>query len=114
VVAPAANKICCAKLGDSKPRPKQEVWGEAIKWSQIRSSCKLLYMGISVNTEIMGGKPCIDGTRVTVSVILGLIASGKTHAEILQAYPYLTEQSIKEAVEYAAWRLQEQEVVLTH
>ena len=74
----------------------------------------MLHMGISVNTEIMGGKPCIDGTRVTVGMILGLIASGNTHAEILSAYPYLTEKAINEAVEYAAWRLQEQEVALIH
>lgn len=69
-------------------------------------------MGITINTEIMGGKPCIAGTRVTVGMVLGLIAAGKTHAEIVSAYPYLTEKAIIDAVEYAAWRLQEQEVAL--
>ena len=60
----------------------------------------------------MGGKPCIAGTRVTVSVILGLLASGRTNVEILAAYPYLSEQNIREAMEYASWRMQEQEVAL--
>ena len=60
----------------------------------------------------MGGKPCIAGTRVTVGVILGLLASGRTNSEILSAYPYLSEQSIRDAIEYAAWRMQEQEVSL--
>ena len=70
-------------------------------------------MKISVNPEIMGGKPCIAGTRITVGVILGLIAAGRTHAEILKAYPDLKESQILDAVEYAAWRMQEQEIALT-
>jgi len=69
-------------------------------------------MAISTDPRIMGGKPCISGTRVTVSVILGLLASGRTNAEILAAYPYLSEQNIREAMEYASWRMQEQEVSL--
>mgnify|MGYP003597899880 CR=1 FL=1 len=69
-------------------------------------------MAISTDPKIMGGKPCISGTRVTVSVVLGLLASGRTHAEILEAYPYLTEENIRESMQYAAWRMQEQEVAL--
>ena len=69
-------------------------------------------MAVSTDPKIMGGKPCISGTRVTVGVVLGLLASGRTHAEILAAYPYLTEQNILESIEYAAWRMQEQEVAL--
>lgn len=72
----------------------------------------LVQMPVTTDPRIMGGKPCIEGTRVTVGVVLGLIASGRTNAEILVAYPYLSEQSIKDAIEYAAWRMQEQEVAL--
>lgn len=69
-------------------------------------------LGISIDPKIMGGKPCIAGTRVTVGVILGLLASGRTQQEILSAYPYLSAQNIRDAMEYAAWRMQEQEVIL--
>ena len=44
---------------------------------------------ITVDPEVMGGKPCILGMRVTVGMILGLMASGHSHDEILRSYPYL-------------------------
>jgi uncharacterized protein (DUF433 family) len=44
---------------------------------------------ITDNREVMGGKPCIRGMRVTVGMILGLMAAGRSTEEILQAYPYL-------------------------
>jgi uncharacterized protein (DUF433 family) len=67
---------------------------------------------ITRNPEIMGGKPCLRGMRVTVGVIVGLVASGRTHAEILAAYPYLQEEDIRQALAYAAWRVEEVEVPL--
>ena len=67
---------------------------------------------ITLNPEIMGGKPCIRGMRVTVGTIVGLLASGSTKEEILQAYPYLEAGDIDEALAYAAWRSQEVEVSL--
>jgi uncharacterized protein (DUF433 family) len=60
----------------------------------------------------MGGKPCIRGMRVTVGTIVGLIASGYTHAQILKAYPYLEEEDIQESLTYAAWRSEEIDVPL--
>ena len=60
----------------------------------------------------MGGKPCIRGMRVTVGALLGLIAAGRTEAEILAAYPYLESADLKEALVYAAWRVEEVEVPL--
>jgi uncharacterized protein (DUF433 family) len=44
---------------------------------------------ITLNPEVMGGKPCIRGLRVTVGTIVGLMASGHSPDEILKAYPYL-------------------------
>ena len=44
---------------------------------------------ITLDPEVMGGKPCIRGLRVTVGTVLGLLASGHSEAEILEAYPYL-------------------------
>ena len=60
----------------------------------------------------MGGKPCIRGLRVTVGTIVGLVASGHPQAEILRLYPYLVEEDIREALAYAAWRVEEFEVPL--
>jgi len=67
---------------------------------------------ITRNPEVMGGKPCIRGMRVTVGTIVGLIASGHTNSDILLAYPYLEEADIYEALSYAAWRAEEVEVPL--
>ena len=65
---------------------------------------------ITFDPQVMGGKPCIRGMRVTVGTILGLLAAGRTHAEILEDYPYLEEDDIREALSYAAWRVQEQDL----
>ena len=67
---------------------------------------------ITFDSNVMGGKPCIRGMRVTVGTIVGLIASGYTYAQILKAYPYLEEEDIQEALTYAAWRAEEIEVPL--
>ena len=64
---------------------------------------------ITHNPAVMGGKPCIRGLRVTVGMILGLLAVGQTHERILQAYPYLEPEDIDAALAYAAWRLEERE-----
>lgn len=42
--------------------------------------------------QIMGGKPCLRGMRVTVGMIVGLVAAGHSHAEILSSYPYLEDE----------------------
>jgi uncharacterized protein (DUF433 family) len=67
---------------------------------------------ITFDPKVMGGKPCIRGLRVTVGTLLGLMASGHSHAEILAAYPYLEAADLNEALSYAAWRCQEAEVPL--
>jgi uncharacterized protein (DUF433 family) len=61
---------------------------------------------------VMGGKPCIRGMRVTVGMIVGLVASARSNGEILAAYPYLQEEDIRQALAYAAWRVEEIEVPL--
>ena len=67
---------------------------------------------ITRDPNIMGGKPCVRGMRVTVGMIVGLIASGHSDSEILAAYPYLEEDDIRQALAYAAWRVEEIEVPL--
>jgi uncharacterized protein (DUF433 family) len=67
---------------------------------------------ITRNPEVMGGKPCVRGMRVTVGTIVGLIASGHSNAEVLAAYPYLEEEDIRQSLAYAAWRVEEVELPL--
>lgn len=57
----------------------------------------------------MGGKPTIRGMRVTVGAIVGLVASGYSTEKILDMYPYLEKEDIKQALQYAAWRADELE-----
>lgn len=67
---------------------------------------------ITLDPAVMGGKPCIRGLRVTVGTIIGLLAAGRTHEEILKAYPYLEPEDINQSLSYAAWRVEEREVSL--
>ena len=67
---------------------------------------------ITIDPNIMGGKPCIRGMRVTVGTITGLISSGTSFQEIMELYPYLEEEDIKAALAYATWRAEEYDVLL--
>jgi uncharacterized protein (DUF433 family) len=67
---------------------------------------------ITRNVRVMGGKPCVRGMRLTVGTVVGLVAAGQTHEEILREYPYLESEDIAEALAYAAWRVQEVDVAL--
>ena len=53
---------------------------------------------ITRDPAVMGGRPCIRGMRVTVGAIVGLLAAGRTHEEILRAYPYLQLEDIRAAL----------------
>ena len=68
---------------------------------------------ITRDPDVMGGKPCIRGMRVTVGTILGLLASGHSEKEILDAYAYLEPEDIHASLSYAAWRLEEIEVQIS-
>ena len=67
---------------------------------------------ITLDPKIMGGRPCIRGTRVTVGTIAGLVASGADFQEILTLYPYLADDDLRVALTYAAWRVEERDVDL--
>jgi uncharacterized protein (DUF433 family) len=67
---------------------------------------------ITHDPQVMGGKPCIRGMRVTVGTLLGLMAEGLSHEEILTYYPYLEKEDLQAALAYAAWRTEEIEVPL--
>jgi len=58
---------------------------------------------ISVNPNVCMGQPTIRGMRITVAFVLKLMASGMSHQEILDAYPELEEEDLRQVIEYAAW-----------
>lgn len=58
---------------------------------------------ITFDPNIMGGRACIRGMRVTVALILNLVANGMTTEEIIRAYPYLEPEDIQQALHYAVW-----------
>jgi len=65
---------------------------------------------IVANPEILGGKPCVKGTRISVELILELLASGATREAILRAYPQITSEGLSAALQYAA-RVMKNEIV---
>jgi len=67
---------------------------------------------ITQQPEMMGGRACIRGMRVTVGMIVGMIGSGHSIDELLVDYPYLEREDILQALRYAAWRSEEREIVL--
>jgi uncharacterized protein (DUF433 family) len=68
---------------------------------------------ITRDPEVMGGRACIRGMRVTVGAVVGLVASGYSDEQILKAYPYLEAEDIREALAYAAWLAEEIEAPST-
>jgi len=68
----------------------------------------MVFDRITFDPKIMGGRACIRGMRIPVSVIVGQIAHGATVEEVLKDYPDLEPEDIKQALEYAAWLTQEE------
>jgi len=62
---------------------------------------------ITFDPHVMGGRACLRGMRITVSLVVNLVANGMTIAEILDAYPYLEPEDIRQALHYAAWLAEE-------
>jgi uncharacterized protein (DUF433 family) len=67
---------------------------------------------ITRNPAVMGGKACIRGMRVTVSMIVGQIGAGHSMEELLVSYPYLEREDILQALRYAAWVSEDREIIL--
>jgi len=65
---------------------------------------------ITIDPKVFGGKPCIRGLRFPVSKVLDLLASGMTESEILRDYPYLEKEDLQQAIKYAAWLAQDEQV----
>lgn len=62
---------------------------------------------ITFDQSVMGGKACIRGMRVTVSLVVNLIANGTSIDDIIDAYPYLEPEDIRQALRFVAWLAEE-------
>ena len=70
---------------------------------------------ITINPNICLGQPTIRGTRITISVILKMLAGGKTVSDVLEAYPELEEDDVRQAMKLAAWVVSDQiRVIFKH
>ena len=67
---------------------------------------------ITQQPDVMGGKACLRGMRVTVGTIVGQIGAGRTMEQVLVDYPYLEREDVLQALRYAAWRSEEREIEL--
>ena len=67
---------------------------------------------ITVDSQVLGGKPCIRGMRISVALVLNLLANGMSPEDILEAYPYLEPEDIRQALRYAAWLAEERVLTL--
>ena len=72
-----------------------------------------IFERITIDPRVFGGKPCIRGMRFPVFKIVELIAADVSIEEILDDYPYLEKEDIRQALKYAAWALQEETVEIT-
>lgn len=58
---------------------------------------------ITFDAQVMGGRACIRGMRLTVSLVVNLVANGMDTTEVIEAYPYLEPEDVQQALQYAAW-----------
>jgi uncharacterized protein (DUF433 family) len=73
----------------------------------------MTFTRITVSGDQMGGVPCIRGLRIPVATVLGMFAEGMTDQEILDAYPDLEAEDLREALRYAAEAVRERELPLS-
>ncbi len=65
---------------------------------------------ITIDPDQMGGMPCLRDLRIPVAAVMDMVAAGMTHAEILDAYPDLEEEDIREALRFAAAAVRERQL----
>jgi uncharacterized protein (DUF433 family) len=84
-----------------------EVSGARVSLHETGDISMLGFDRITFDPNMMGGRACIRGMRITVSLIVNLVANGMSTDEIIDAYPYLEPEDIRQALHYAAWLAEE-------
>jgi uncharacterized protein (DUF433 family) len=74
----------------------------------------MAFQRISVDPQIMGGVPCVRGTRIPVAMLVRMIADGTTSDELLEEYPQLTADDVREALRFAAAHIDQRTIALDH
>jgi uncharacterized protein (DUF433 family) len=94
----------------------RDALGFAWSWIQDRKERGTMNMPgfdrITVDPQIMAAKPCIRGMRITVALVLNLLAGGMTSEEVIRDYPYLEPEDIHQVLQYAAWLADERIIPL--
>ena len=70
------------------------------------------FQRITINPKQMDGLPCVRGLRIPVATVVGMVADGMTDSEILDAFPDLEQEDIREALRFAAEAVRERELPL--
>lgn len=68
---------------------------------------------ITIDPEVLSGQPCIRGLRIPVPLILRLLANGRTFSHILEDYPELEEEDIRQVLSFASWATTEKTILVT-
>ena len=111
---PLTQLLSCAvhklmELEQGEDGEKKKIW--TVKILNSGDCCNMeKFDRITIDPGIMGGQPCIRGLRIPVSIIVKLIAGGKNMEEILNEYPELEEEDIRQALEFAAWMVSEKQL----
>ena len=62
---------------------------------------------ITFDSDVMGGRACVRGMRITVALVVNLVANGMSIEEVIEAYPYLERLDVQQTLRYAAWLAEE-------
>ena len=71
----------------------------------------MIYQHIVSTPGVLGGKPCIKGTRISIELILETVASGASVADIVREFPQLSMEAVQEAVRYAIYALRSERII---
>ena len=83
-----------------------------VGWMLRRKATKMTYQRVTIDSEQMGGVPCIRGLRIPVATVVAMVADGMSRDEILAAYPDLEAGDIQEALHFAAEAVMERQLPL--
>jgi len=83
-------------------RPDTSAWHDALQPYAVDMAGDALLERISIDPQVCFGKPVIRGTRIWVGLILGMLADGRTHEELLADYPQLTEEDLRASLGYGS------------
>lgn len=76
---------------------------QAFVWRATVSQMEAGLTRITVDAQVCGGQPCIRGLRIPVSLILKHLAAGRTPGEVLEEFPELEDEDVRDALRYASW-----------